>query len=338
MQLPRVRSHEIIDYKRCQTKWYWNWRKGLTPKYRKFGALDLGDWVHQALEHYYIPGWKRGRHPAETLYDAFTRSVQTARAAGAPQEYLEQGEQFSMLGEAMMNAYVKRYGNEKLYVYRAELPLGVDITNHRDIPIARYKLKLDGLVRDRNGLIWILEHKTAATISTGHLPIDDQARPYAALSEIELRRKGILKRGERVYGILYNYMRKALPDERETDSQGRALNKNGQLSKRQPSPNFERYPLKFSDRAKLQTLRRKRREVVEIVTITDLLRRKEISWRSLNKTPAKSCEKTCPFFTMCVVDEEGSPIEDMQRAMYDIRDPYEYDQDTTEEKNSFEMR
>ena len=49
VNLPVIRSGERMCFKRCQKKWYWEWRRGLVPRNKTFGALDLGTWMHIAL-------------------------------------------------------------------------------------------------------------------------------------------------------------------------------------------------------------------------------------------------------------------------------------------------
>jgi len=336
-----VRSHECIDYKRCMKKWFWRWRLGLYPKHRDYGALDLGTWVHEALALWYGPIDGGTRHDvslAELFVNIAESAITWAATDGVSQEQLDQAEELMMLGRAMLGAYQKHYRNDGFEPIQAEIPLEFVISDADGEPIATYKLKPDLLGRFHNG-IWLVEHKTAKAIRTEHLVIDDQARPYGAMAEVALLKAGILKRGERLQGIMYNYLRKGLPDERARDAKGLALNKNGTVSKRQSAPLFKRHPVPLTNKAKVATLKRKRMEVVEITLVAQALREGRLDPRWLQKTPHWSCPKTCDFFAICALEEEGADITDMQRQMYARRNPYLYDEehDTADEPKSFEM-
>jgi hypothetical protein len=340
--LPMVRSHECIDYKRCMKKWFWRWRMGLVPKHRVIGALDLGTWVHEALALWYGPIQQGTRHDVDLseLFKGIAESAIAWTAAdGAPQIQLDKAEELRMLGQAMLAAYQTHYRSDGFEPIQAEIPLEFIISDNDGTELATYKLKPDLLGRLPDGGVWLFEHKTAAAIRTEHLVIDDQARPYGAMAELELRRAGILKRGEVLKGIMYNYLRKGLPDERPTNDKGQALNKNGTISARQSAPLFKRHPVLLSNKAKAATLRRKRVEVIEITSMAAALRDGRLTPRWLQKTPHWSCPKTCDFFAMCALEEEGADISEMRRGMFVRQNPYLYDEEfpTTDEPPSFEM-
>lgn len=337
ISLPVIRSHERMEYKRCQRKWFWHWRKGLVPKKKTFGALDLGTWFHSALAWWYVEGTKRRGHLQELLTAQANMAIRTAQSNNAPQHVLDEAEELALLGEAMAEAYARYYSRDYVDVIGAEIPLEFQIADDTDTVIALHRLKPDLVYRDKDKRIWLMEHKTAASIRTEHLVIDDQARPYGAMAELALRNAGVLGRKERVSGIMYNFIRKALPDIREQDREGRYLNKNGTVSKRQPPEYFRRHPVRMTDRAKLVTLRRLQREAIEITVVTQALREKRIKPESLKKTPHRSCPRFCEYFAMCNLEEEGADIRDMERGLFTRQDPYLYAEDSTDEVQTFEM-
>lgn len=331
-KLTIVRSHERMTYKRCPKKWYWHWRRGLVPREITFGALDLGTWMHHALADWYAPGYKRNGELAEHFSIAAQLAIESARRAGAPEHIIDKADELAVLGESMAGAYQMFYGKDSgIYVVRAEIPLEFSMGND-----AIHRLKPDLVFIDQYGWVWLMEHKTAATIRTEHLAIDDQARPYGAMAERALRRAGIIT-DQPFKGIMYNFLRKALPDERDTNAQGQALNKDGSISKRQPKPLFVRHPVRLTSKARLTALRRIKGETLLLTTLTAALRERRIDPTDLPKTPHNSCPKTCEYFRMCVAEEEGTDIRDMERRMYTRRDPYAYEEDTTEDPLSFEM-
>lgn len=334
--LPLVRGSERIDKKRCEKKWYWRWRKGLFPKATKFGAVDLGTWVHGAFEWWYQPGLERRGNLAELFTSRANLDIRIAESNNVPQYVLDDAEELAMLGEAMMAAYEKHYEDEYVDVIEAEIGLDFIIADADGKPVASHRFKPDLLYRDKDRFIWLMEHKTAGQPNTDHLPIDDQARPYGAMAQLALRKAGVIGPKEEVRGIMYNFLRKALPDERPTDSKGRALNKNGAVSKRQPTINFTRHPVRLTNKAKAVTLRRLQRETIAITGMAQALREGRLDPALLDKTPSKSCPRFCQYFEMCKLEEEGGDIRPLERGMYVRRNPYDYE-DSAEELTSFEM-
>lgn len=330
-----------MDYKRCQHKWYWRWRRGLVPKAVSFGALDLGNWVHDGLAAWYgsdTGGRKRNGKLSEHVVEAAVKAVEGAGASGAPDHALDKAAELTALAEAMAEGYERHYGKDPdVYVLATEIPLEVQVTDYEDNPLVVNKLKPDLVFQDANG-VWLMEHKTAAQIFTEHLPLDDQARPYGSMAEGALRKLGLIGAHQEFRGIMYNFLRKAFPDERERDASGKALNKNGTVSKRQPAANFLRHPVKLTRLAKAKTLRRVRFESVEIASVANALRSGAVTHNELHKTPTKGCARFCEFFSICKMDEEGTDTREAERLMFTRRDPYVYDEDnpTTEEANHFE--
>lgn len=338
-KLPTIRRGERAAYYRCPKMWYWAWRKGLVPKTKQFGALDLGSWMHLALAEWYGRGYRRNGDLKAIFHAHAMNAISNAIEEGAPQYTIEKAEELLSLGEAMAEAYQVHYGSDpKVYVLTAEIPLEFTISGEDGEIIAIHKLKPDLVFVDSNRDVWLMEHKTAGSIRTEHLVIDNQARPYGAMAERSLTKLGYLKRGQQFKGILYNFLRKGLPDLRPTDAKGYALNKDGSVSKRQPAALFLRKPIVMSRKAKIITLRRLQQDAILLTMLTQSLKEGSIKAADIPKTPHYSCPKICPFFTLCVAEEEGTDIRHMERALYVRRDPYIYEEETTDEFAGFEMR
>lgn len=337
LRLAQLRGNERMDYKRCQWKWYQRWRRGLVPRAVRFGALDLGNWIHEGLALWYADGWNRIGSLAEHVTNAAVKATVSAEASGAPEYVLDEAAELTALAEAMAQGYEKHWENDDVYVLGSEIPLTFTIPDYDGTPLVVNKLKPDLVYRDRWG-VWLMEHKTAGQIVTDHLPLDDQARPYGAMAERALRKAGIIRANDEFMGIMYNFLRKAFPDDRMTDASGKALNKNGTVSKRQPATNFLRFPVKMTHAMKRITLHRVRSEAVEIAHTAELLRTGKIKRQALHKTPTKGCARFCEFFAICKMDEEGSDTRNAEETMFTRRDPYLYDEEnpTTEEHAGFE--
>jgi hypothetical protein len=338
--LPLIRHSERVDYKRCPKKWFWRWRMGLVPKAKTFGALELGTWFHSTLAAWYSQPDREGLSLTAWFKHFAELAIGGAKNIGAPDYTLEKADELAALGEAMATAYQKKYGADPAIIpIVAEIPLEFDLTDADGKVFAKHKLKPDLVYREAANpdYVWLMEHKTAAQIRTEHLVIDDQARPYGAMAEISLRRAGVLRKSDVFKGIMYNFVRKALTDERPVNEQGQSLNKNGSVSAKQPVPTLMRFPVTLTKASKRIAISRLRIEAGIITGMTEALRSKKVDPALLPKTPHSSCPKLCPFFTMCVVEEQGGDIKEMQRTMYERRDPYLYEEESTEVLTSFEL-
>jgi hypothetical protein len=114
--------------------------------------------------------------------------------------------------------------------------------------------------------------------------------------------------------ILYNFLRKAKPDPRPTNSLGHALNQDGSVSKRQPAPYFRREMVYRSDGDRANLMRRVMNEVQEMEMV-------KAGRLAVYKNPAEHC-RWCPYRDMCEVHETGSDWEAMRDTMYLIGEPY----------------
>lgn len=326
-----------MTYKRCPRKWYWAWRKGYVPRANSFGALELGTWAHSAWEAWYGKGYARNGVLADHLWSAAEDAIGVAQANSAPEHVLDTAWELAALGQHMMQAYEKHYGTDPdIDVIGAEIPLEFSLGEGMI-----HILKPDMLFRYRGQSrreFWLMENKTASSLNgrTAHLKIDDQARPYGAMAELALKNAGILGKADTIAGILYNYTRKALPDLRNVNEKGEALNKNGTVSARQPAPMFARHKLTMTNRQKAIALQRIKLEAVELTAVTRLLRAGNMSLETLNFTPHHSCPRFCQFFALCEALETGADISNMERTMYRRENPYDY-AESTDEPAGFEL-
>jgi hypothetical protein len=313
-----VTRSERVDFKRCPKKWYWRWRKGYTLKNQGYGALDLGTWFHAALAQHYTH--------TEPLIDCFN-------AVTAQVEANDRTDELIALGRDMATAYARKYANEPINV------IAVEEATQFQFQCGKHMVTPDLLFSylDNPKAVWLREHKTAKQIRTGHLEIDDQARGLATMAEVVFRREGLLTADQRIAGVEYNFIRKAYSDKREQNAKGQYLNKDGTVSKRQPTPVLVRHRVELSPRAKRISLQRINSEITRIATVTDALRTGEISPLDIDKTPHSSCEKLCDFFRPCVAEENGYDVREMFDLMYERRNPYDYVDKTTDIPASFEL-
>jgi PD-(D/E)XK nuclease superfamily len=317
---PFIRTSERTAFRRCPKRWWWAYREGLRPKAKAADALWFGIGVHEALAEWYGEGFDRGPEPWLTFAEWVGEEIRYIKANLTERDrewfdepvYIEAAE----LGTAMLRNYVREYGDdENLEVLAIEQPFAIDLVKDDEV-VATFVSRFDGVAIDHDsGLFVLLEHKTAGSIKTAHLPLDDQAGAYFAVASVVLRDQGILRPDENIDAIMYNFLRKSMPDVRPRNEQGAYLNKNGSVSKRQPAPPFVRELVERTPREVNQQLRR----ITDEVVIMNMMRSGELP---VTKSVTDMCPY-CPFFTMCRMHERGGTAwMDFRDAEYTVADPY----------------
>jgi hypothetical protein len=358
-----LRTSERRDFKRCQQRWWWGWREGLKPRGQESTPLWFGSGFHLGLAEWYLPGLKRGVHPAETFAKYAADALDTIKVADATEEEVAKYEDACSLGITLSEEYIKLYGDDPhMEFIQAEHPFrlpipwaGSDRQQLYDIPpgtmLVDYCGTWDGVYRDlTDGKIKLLETKTAKAIQLTHLTLDDQAGSYYAIASKVLRELGLLGPREPIYGITYNFIRKALPDERPRDAEGYYTNKPvkldyamalglsptsklptiasletmaasqgirvlGERSKSQPPPIFHREDVHRTLPERNAQLRKIQDEAMAMQVLRDRL-------LPLTKNPTRDCSWDCSFFAMCELQDRGGAWEDFKRMAFVQKDPY----------------
>lgn len=255
-----LRNSERSAFKTCRHKWQWTYRDGRQSATAP-NALRFGDLIHRALAEYYIPGVKRGEHPATAFERLYYEEAAEQESIGFDVYSDEKWVDALELGAGMLTGYVARYAEEDaeweivsteqtfqllLRVPPKEIKLDPGLSS-LILPAFRFKVvgTFDGVWRHRSsGRIVFKEFKTAAAITDDGLALDEQAGLYWTYGPKWLLKKGILKEGEMISSILYTRLRKAIPNaDKKRDEMGRVLNKDGSISKQQPAAFFSRIPV-----------------------------------------------------------------------------------------------
>ncbi len=332
-KVPILRTSERKAAKACLWAWWQRWRMGLVPLGTVSDALWFGTGVHIALANWYCgPALKRGPHPAETFgnwADGEIRHIKTSNRLGnAAEAFIEEKlVPAAELGRVLLEGYVAEYGRDDSWsIIRPEYSGQIDVADP-DYPeeiLVIYAFTYDLLYRDlRDTRIKLEEHKTAKTISTNHLKLDDQAGSYWAIADQQLRAEGVLGSKERIWGIEYNFIRKAMPDERPRNAEGLCLNKNGTVSKLQPKPLYVREQVHRTPAERAAQIRRIQNDAIVLNAFRD-------GDLPLTKNPTRECS-WCAYLGLCELDEGGHDTEDYRRAMYRVQDPYADHRKSTEE-------
>lgn len=325
-KIPLLRSGERGAFKRCQMRWWWGYREGLKERKHKADFYWFGIGIHLALqERYKFKGLRRGRNVLGVWRDyvgneiAYVRTLPNSYSVDEEPVWVEAGE----LGEAMLGAYLDEYGkDERWYMLATEREFLVPIPHpnpqRRNEILVKFMSRFDGVARDEAGQhhnLWLWENKTAKDLRTGHLTLDDQGGSYWAFAADALFEQGVIKKREPLTGILYNFLRKAKPDDRPQDANGLALNQDGSVSKRQPTALFLREEV-------MRTRAERRMQVAHIQAEALQMKPLRTQPSLLTKTPTKDCSWDCPFYQMCELHESGEDWHELRDAMFRPIDPY----------------
>lgn len=234
------------SYRNCPRACAWRYLHQLVPRERSLN-LRFGTLIHHCLEAWHLRG------DLLDVQDVIDRAC-------APQEQTSDVRAARHLATAMMLGYAMRYPQEDFTVVGLEQTFAGPLVNPATGKPARMLSlagKVDGLV-EIAGELFLLEHKTAATIDSEYLEklwMDLQILLYAAALE---RFHGI-----RIAGVLYNILVKAKlrqgQGETEDEFQQRAhelasKNKSGTTSAQRKLPESDadfqsRLRVKYTDPA-----------------------------------------------------------------------------------------
>lgn len=324
IDVPLLRTSERNDFKRCPWLWHETWVKGLrsrrVPTWSWFGTA-----IHKGLEARYPEGDKRGK--IDDMFNAFIESVgtQTGRI------YTEGGElddqeivDAKELGLAMLRGYVEEYGKDKDWVVigSPETTFQIDVMDP-DNPsrvLVIYAGTWDLFVWSKSEkCFYVVDHKTRKAFPTNwsFYDINDQAGSYLWVAPEVLVFLGIItkKEAKNIRGLIFNALKKHLPDTRPRDSQGNALNLNGSVSARQPAPLFHREPVERALQERVTQGRRVQAEAKAMQMMKD-------GTLPIWKTPTEDCVR-CQIFEYCQADEyDKQEGQELASEILVKRDPY----------------
>jgi len=350
-----IRTSERKYFKRCILRWWWAYMEGLHTK-EPSHALWFGSGIHEALAHYYAPGLKRNKDFVEVWEDW----CDNGSGDGMYQKVEDLGDKFIEsrdLGIAMLLGHQEMWGeyDAKLDFIQSEFPFQVMIPLDDGTKV-EYDGTFDGVYIDGNDRkkVKLLENKTAKAISTKHLSLDPQAGAYWAIAYTILRKRGILKPRQNIDGIMYNFLRKSMPDGKTRNKDGYVTNKPtkaqyvaqlmrdrkdefrlsrlkiddlaavaaergkevyGDISKVQPSPLFVREYVKRTPRERASEIQGIKDDALHMNAVRNGL-------LPVTKTPTENCSWDCSFFEMCELRQQQADWEQFRDGLYVVDDPY----------------
>lgn len=350
-----LRTTERKTFANCRFQWKWSF-VDLWEAKRQKPALVFGGLCHDALARWYIPGRKRGADPAKTFHRLYNE---------IPEEFdvFVDDEKVDALelGIEMLKGYVAHWGRDDNFnVISSELHFEVDVYDRYGKYMFTYAGSFDLAYEDLNtGQFGLIETKTAASINTRFLSMDEQAGSYWVFAPLVLQHLGRIPKGQDIHFILYNFLRKAMPDLRPTNAAGARLNKPskdvlleqcavrslivpkgatvaalsevlsnagidplqfGEPSKSQPPPLYDRTRVYRDTADRENLLYRARAQSYEM----GLVKKGKLP---MYKNPSASYPNQqclgCEFGDVCEMHETGGNWEELARLTMGTWDPYE---------------
>lgn len=198
----KISVSEGQTYKRCWQLHDYKFRQGLTPRVTK-RPLKLGGWVHTCLQHLYDKSSWRGA--LETL-------IKTEWEPLFEEERVLLGD-LPRQTQQLMELYDYYYQEDPWEVVEVapgvpgiEVPLDfkIETTNY----IINFVGRMDLVVRDKRGLIWVIDHK-----SMGAIPKENEPRTFQIMdTQLTFYPYGLKRQyGLEAFGTMYNYLRSKAP-------------------------------------------------------------------------------------------------------------------------------
>lgn len=324
-----LRTSERSSLKSCEFRWdieYNQLRKPIVAQ----PALRYGTLIHKALAAYYVPGVKRGMNPVKAFDAAYRAEQRIVQEKFGARDEDDQWVEARDLGRGMLINYLDEYGTDPDWeVLVTEQPFRI-MVSHPDTndPWFWYVGVMDGVWRHRwNKSVWIPDHKTSAGIGgttshpnmPKHLPLDDQPGAYWSWGVEWLVQEQMLKNNMSLSGMMFNYLRKALPDARPSklvDGHRHYLNKDGTVSMKQPSPYFARFEVHRDEYDREQA---KQRAILDYSRIE----RHRSGDIPITKSPGMFTCPSCWARDICELHETGADWESLMAETTREWDPYD---------------
>ena len=332
------------SFRNCRRAAYWRYTRNLVPL-ESADALNFGKLIHRLLEEWHqAPLPVREPQPANIRVFALIDKLIPAAARKRGSRELADWH----LARAIMRGYINRYTvsdggwTTVLVEHQFEGPI-INPTTNAQSRTFYLGGRVDGVVRTSDadslgieaGALWLLEHKTAATINADYISklwTDFQTALYALYIERTT--------GRRVAGVMYNVLAKAKLKQRagETEAEYQeklteacAKNKSGKSSLKRELPEsnadfaarldtWYESPTAFHREQLIlgrEQLRLIEEELWELTQAYLDCKRRD-AWY-MNPDHCFRPGRTCPYFPICSSNDNPNVIENM----FNVKAPHE---------------
>jgi len=276
----QLRNSQRSCFKDCRKKYEYDYIVGLRPKIPS-RKLHLGTLVHEALAYYYNPANMLSLSAENALALYKDRTHQELIKLQLPQDMLAEFEKDKELGYNMLKYYFEEFApeNDDFEVLSVEQEIQARVktpTGHASHVL--FGGRVDGTVsRQKQNLI--MEHKTAASVDTNGLILDEQMSAYMW---------GSREMGMQIDGVIYNILRKVNP-----------------YSARSKAPYVHREII-YRNETELKNQGKQLYQEAQDIR----------SCKNFYRTPSRDCNWKCDYRNLCIASLDGSDVDYLIEANY----------------------
>jgi RecB family exonuclease len=309
---------KLKTFNRCPKQYEYKYVQNLEPK-RKERAPYLGTWLHACLESYYKTGdWKVGHQEYLDIWNSMFEEEreELSKIRGKP------GRPLPEVVERIMRSYLWYYRNDgwEAVIIEKELnvptPLGVN-----------FKGRLDLVVKDEEGLMWMVDHKTTGNIPDPNVyhAMDPQLMLYPWATEKQY--------GITLAGVVYNYIKSKPPSVPQLTAKTQQISKRKILT---DYPTLVRFlkeqgedpqdwahvlrPLmRESPFLKRYRLPRERHVTQEVLKDALSVVKRMGEARRFSRSISKDCTM-CPYVDLCRAELNGFDSSHIRKSMFQSRE------------------
>jgi hypothetical protein len=313
-----ISNSELQTFKRCRRKWWFAYYRRLALRTRAFiGARSVGDRVHRALQHWYVPDGQTRVDPRDALervvVEDWTEIATLARERNVNETQLavlaQEFGRATNLERAMVEGYVQWLeetgADADLRITASETALEVPVVVSDDRG-HETEIKLIGKLdvratRTTDDVRLFLDHKTVGDLKgpAVTLPQNEQILHYHLLEFLTTK-----DAEERCDGALYNMLKRS-------KRTARAL-----------PPFYDRIEVRHN-KYELESYRRRAYAAsADVVTAIKRLNDGQSHHEVVYPSPKSDCRWDCDFFAVCNLHDDGSAgVDDMINVLYVETDP-----------------
>lgn len=292
----RVSNSEIQTWKQCHRKWYLNYYRRFQPKESKVsGPLALGTRIHASLEAFYN---------GEDLIKTYTELLEKDKVLALAEyqdvdKVLSEGE----MGRIMLEGFI-------IWAEENALDSAYEIISNEETleyPMLDGRVLLRGKIdmrirRKSDGARLIRDWKTVGQTFTQYaatLHLNEQVKTYLLLDRLQNGEEG------------------------RNDGAEFVLLKKNKQSARAKGPFYEREEILHNDFTLRNFWVSLNAVVSEIMNAKDQLDAGADHHAVAYPNPTNDCTWKCPFFKVCHMMDDGSPVEEIFSDLYTVGDPNE---------------
>jgi hypothetical protein len=317
----KVSHSKVKTWRSCRKQYHYKYVRKLRRKV-KARALQFGSFVHEAIEEYQKNG--KFKETVKRFNKEIGKVFEEERIEFGLDRLVEEG-------TTVVLGYVDLYKNDGLKYRAVELEINVPLADG-----VVFTGKVDAIVEDASGDLWLFERKTCKKIPEEDIRLTDiqTVLYFWATENLKIKSGNRVFRLGNIRGIIWDYVRSKAPSIP-------GLNKNGEMSRAAVDTTWEVYraelvkagldPDDYEDmrerlagkedsffrRIKLPFSKTMRDMVLDDFRSTSI-EMKALHEVSQDRNLGWGCQH-CEFKNLCIAELRGADTELMLKKDYEVR-------------------